>query len=285
MKPLIDSLIKDFRIRFDENIVSIFGIGSFFDKTLPGDWIKKDIDIVVILNSVETLPKKDWTTAKFEKRQSDGFNIWIGYNSLRSLLNKDLFSRESFSNYAWSILDLKYPQNSVLLYGKDIRSDLPKRSDLQFEFDDILKRSLYHLDQSYRAEYREKNMEISKHALTKAVFKFCFYLSVFFEQNFTSTSIRTIAKQLNRFVKEGIIKKKILEILRECILYRRTNQFRIEFHTLRMDFMQYLISNLGEGTFHARMNYPTLIEYLENSYRGLEYIIKLLKKANLKNNV
>jgi hypothetical protein len=52
-----------------------------------------------------------------------------------------------------------------------------------------------------------------------------------------------------------------------------------------MDFMQYLISNLGEGTFHARMNYPTLIEYLENSYRGLEYIIKLLKKANLKNNV
>ncbi|MBD3214421.1 MAG: hypothetical protein GF311_17550 [Candidatus Lokiarchaeota archaeon] len=285
MKSLVDSLIKDLRIRFDENIVSIFGIGSFFDNNLPKDWIKKDIDIVVILNSLEAVPKKDWTTTKFEKRQYEGFNIWIGYNSLKSLLNKDLFCRESFSNYEWSILDLKYPYNSVLLYGKDIRNDLPKRSDLHFEFDDILKRSLYHLDQSYRVEYRDKDIEMSKHALTKAVFKFCFYLSVFFDENFSSTSIRTITKQLNRLVKKGIIKKKILEILKECIIYRRTDKFRVEFHKLRMDFTQYLISNLGEGTFHVRMNYPTLIEYLENSYRGLRYIIRLLRKAKSENYV
>ena len=45
--------------KFSENIISIYGIGSFFDRKLPDNWIKNDIDMICIciVKNIEKIPK------------------------------------------------------------------------------------------------------------------------------------------------------------------------------------------------------------------------------------
>jgi len=47
----------------------VFGIGSYFDENLPPNWIKNDVDLVVIVDSLEDIPKQDWTEVRYEKKQ------------------------------------------------------------------------------------------------------------------------------------------------------------------------------------------------------------------------
>lgn len=282
MKSSITSILNDLRIRFGEEIIAIYGVGSYFDKSLPSDWFKNDMDLIVVMDSLEATPKKEWTPVRFERKTYQGAKVWIGYNTLRGLLNKDLFKRESFANYEWSILDLKYSENSLFLYGDDIRDRLPGRSELNFDYDDVLRRSLYHLDRSYKVEVRDENIEKSKRFFTKAVFKFGFYLCVVLDGSFYSTSIRSITARINEFIHKGAVIEEMGEFLEKSIIYRRTGGVETNFHKLRTRFSEYVFSNLGKGTFHRRMTYTQLKMFLETSFSGLRFLLQLIKKAKKK---
>ncbi len=276
---MITSLIKNLQDEYGDEIIAIYGVGSYFDESLPSDWIKNDIDLIVIVNSLESISKKDWTSVRYEKKSMGKFEIWIGFNTLLGLLNKDKFNRESFSNYEWSILDLKYPSNSLFLYGQDIRDQLPDYSEMIYDFGDILRRSLYNLDRSYKAEYKDNNLEQSKQLFTKAVFKFGFYLCLYFNEEFSTSTIRSITEQISTFVKEGIIENNMLMFLERCIKYRRTHHTQKDFHILRTKFTEYVFSLLGKGKLHKKMNYEDLMLFLENTFAGLEFLVHILKKA------
>jgi len=284
LKSLLTTLIKGLQERFNDQIIAIYGVGSYFDEELPKDWIKNDLDLVVVVKSLDSINKKDWTKVRYKKKQIDGIDVWIGFNTLQGFLNKDQFRQESFSNYEWSILDLKYPSNSLFLYGQNIRERLPDPSKLNYDFEDILKRSFYHLDQSYKIEYTNYDLKISKRLFTKSVFKFGFYLCLYLNQRFIYTSIAKIFEEIKELVKKHVLDKNILQFLENCILYRRKDEFKMEFHDLRKEFMEYLYYLLGNGKLHRKMNYNELMKFLKNSFRGFKFLIQILEASRKKNN-
>lgn len=272
--PIINKILTDLVATYSGELISVYGIGSFFDDQLPSDWIKNDIDFVVVVKSLDNpnIPRHDFTGARFNKYPIKGHEVSLGFNLFDSLQNKERFllSKESYANYEWAILDLKIPSNSVHLLGKDIRSFLPEISSLVYNYDDILARSLYHLDRSLKIEY--KLGEESKKAFTKAVFKFCFYLCLFLDKTFTSTSIKTISVKLQELIEQNPIDSLIISFVKEAILYRRGIGFKTDFFTLRNDFIGYIFSLLGKGVLHRRMKYQELISYLESTFKGLNHL-------------
>ena len=118
---LIKEVLDDLKSRFSGHIVSVFGIGSYFDENLPSNWIKNDVDLVAIVDSLEVVPKQDWTEIRYEKKQIGDKEIWIGFNSLEGFKGREQFRKQAFSNYEWSLIDLKFPENSTLLYGRNVR--------------------------------------------------------------------------------------------------------------------------------------------------------------------
>mgnify|MGYP006278468333 CR=1 FL=1 len=276
---VIRKILDQIQERFQDKVVSIFGIGSYFDRTLGEDWVSHDIDIIVVLEDLKGSPKHDWTTARYEVLEVGSHKIWIGYSTPKALKKKDLFQKLSFSNYEWSIIELKYPQNSELLFGKNIRDQLPDPHHLEFDFDDIFRRSLYHLDKSYKGEIRDKNVEEAKFQFTKAVFKFCFYICLYHDTKFRHTTLKRITEQINELKKGEVIGGKILIILEVCVLFRRGKGFIKDFHSLRSDFTEYILSQLGRGELHREMNYRQLFMFLRESFGGLTFLMKILKKA------
>jgi hypothetical protein len=63
------------------------------------------------------------------------------------------------------------------------------------------------------------------------------------------------------------------------VLFRRGKGFGKDFHEIRSEFTQYLLTQLGKGVFHRKMNYRQLFMFLKESFRGLTYLMKILKKA------
>ncbi|GAH67250.1 unnamed protein product [marine sediment metagenome] len=137
----------------------MFGIGSYFDDNLPPNWIKNDVDLVVIVDSLKCIPKQDWTEVRYEKKQVGDKEIWIGFNSLKGIKNREQFRKESFANYEWSLLELKNPENSTLLFGRNVRDELPEVTALEFDYDNILIRSFYHLNNSFKEGITLKAMQ------------------------------------------------------------------------------------------------------------------------------
>ncbi len=76
---LIKNILNNLESRFSKHIVSVFGIGSYFNDDLPSNWIKNDVDLVVIVDSLEIVPKQDWTEVRYEKKRIDDKEIWIGF--------------------------------------------------------------------------------------------------------------------------------------------------------------------------------------------------------------
>ena len=177
--PIVKSIISDLLERYSNNIIAIYGIGSYFDDSLPSTWVKNDLDIIVIVKSLEQIPRHPThkTDVRYEKKEIDGYQIWLGFNTINAYQDRYLFNKESFSNYEWSLIELKHPENSKLLYGKDIRDQLPSTYKINFDYGDILARSLYHLDKSFSEKDVSNAMkEFSKQFLRQ---RFIFaYLSV-----------------------------------------------------------------------------------------------------------
>jgi hypothetical protein len=278
-KDFIAQLISELKNTYKENIIAIYGIGSYFDPSLPEDWSTNDIDLIVIVDSLDLIPKKDWTNVRYEKKILNGYDIWIGFNSLEAYSSKENFKKQSFTNYKWSLLELKYPENSQLLGGQDIRSELPDISSVNYDYDDILARVLYHLDKSIQEDI-SKNQNASKHQFTKAIFKLGFYLAVFFDSNFHSTSISSNMQEINKLVVQGKIDKKLLEVLKMSMEYRRDHQpFKENFTKFRNKFIIYLFSQLATEKFHRKFTFNELIRILENSFSGFPNLLKLVKQV------
>jgi hypothetical protein len=203
----------------------VFGIGSYFDEKLPPNWIENDVDLVVIVDSLDTIPKQDWTNVRYKKKQIESKEIWVGFNSLKGFKNCEQFRKESFANYEWSLLDLKLPNNSALLYGRNVRDQLPETTSLEFDYDNILIRSFYHLNNSFKEKITPKAMK----EFTKGVFKFGFYLCVYFDPQFRFTSIVRIAEKIKLLVSNDKIDRIINSYFEEAIIYRMTSQFKSEF--------------------------------------------------------
>ncbi len=282
--PIIHEILTDLVATYSDEMISVYGIGSFFDERLPSDWNKNDIDFVVIVNTLDSpnIPRYDFTEARFKNYTFYEYGVSLGFNVLSSLQNKETFllSKESYANYEWSLLELKLPDNSVHLLGKDIRPLLPEITSLEYDYDDILARGLYHLDRSLKIEY--KSGEGTKKAFTKAVFKFCFYLCLYFDKSFKSTSIKSISVKIQKVIDDKKIDGLIMTFLKESILYRRGIGFKTDYIVLRNDFIRYIFSLLGKGILHRKMNFQELVDYLENTFGGLghlkEFAYKIRKK-------
>ena len=272
--PLIKEVLDDLESRFSEHIVSVFGIGSYFDENLPPNWIKNDVDLVVIVDSLESVPKQDWTEKRFEKKQVEDKEIWIGFNSLQGVKNRERFQKESFANYEWNLLDLKLPDNSVLLYGRNIRNELPEITALEFDYDNILIRSFYHLNNSFKEGITPRAMR----EFTKGVFKFGFYLSVYFDPQFRYTSLVKIAEKIKQLVLSDKIDSIINFCLEEAVIYRMTSQFKSEFKSLRDNFVKFAFSSLESGSVREKMDKTELIKLLSESFSGLGYLIRFVRK-------
>ena len=44
----ISDLVSDLGTECEDEILAIYGIGSYFDKLLPDDWLCEDIDVITI---------------------------------------------------------------------------------------------------------------------------------------------------------------------------------------------------------------------------------------------
>jgi hypothetical protein len=186
-----------------------------------------------------------------------------------------VFSTQSFANYEWSLLDIKYSENSILLYGKDIRDQLPEIKRFQFDFGDILARSLYHLDKSLG----ERDENIAMREFSKGVFKFGFYLCIYFKENFRDTGILQIGNTLKETCETVRKIEDILGYFEETIIFRSTGHFMTEFDKLRKEFINFIFSLLETGGLHKKMTTSGLKNYLATSFRGFPHLIQFLKKS------
>jgi hypothetical protein len=273
--PVVKIVLEDLLARYRENIIAIYGIGSFFDEEIPGSWEKKDIDIIVIVKSLDPFPKADWTEVKFLRRKIEGMDVWVGFNTLEGYNSEKIFKLQSFSNYTWSILDIKFPKNSVLLHGQDIRDQLPNINDLVFDFDDILARGLYHLDKSFR----EKNIDKAKREFSKGVFKTSFLFCIMLDKGFTDTKILRIGQKLKETGKIIIDLDHITKYFEEAIVFRTTGYYITEFKRLRENFISYIFVLLESGKLHRKMSSPDLEKYLSLSFGGFSNLLQFLHKT------
>ena len=276
---IISNIINYLEDSFKDNIISVYGIGSYFDETLPSDWKNTDIDVIVIVNSFDKIPKLDWTEVRYEIKNIENFNVWLGYTTLQGLKEKEVFAHESFANYEWSLLDLKCQENSQLLYGKDIRNQLPKISDLKYDFDDIFARSLYHLDKSLKESKSFGNALVSKREFTKAVFKFGFYLCKYFDKSYYLTSVLNISIHIDNLHIDHKIRKNTLHFMNESIIFRRNDKFSTDFTNLRKNFILFIFSLLRNGSLHRKLEFQELVKYLEKKFNGLPYLTSYIKIA------
>jgi len=273
------SIIKYLQTNFKGEIISIFGIGSYFDKNLPSDWRNTDIDVIVIVSTLDKITKLDWTDVRYEVRKFDNHNVWIGYNTIQGLKIKKLFVQESFANYEWSLIDLKFKENSQLLYGKDIREQVPDPFSFDFDYNDILARCLYHLDKSLKESKIREDSAKAMIEFTKAVFKFGFYICLFFNKRYYLTSVHSVSLQLSKLLLDNNIQKIMLNFMSESITYRRTNKFSKKFEILRKNYVLFTLSLLRSGILHRKYEFQELLTFLKNKFNGMPYLISYLKKA------
>lgn len=276
---ITSNIIKYLQTNLKDEIISIFGIGSYFDKNLPSSWRNTDIDVIVIVSTLDKITKLDWTDVRYEVRKFDNHYVWIGYNTIQGLKTKKLFAQESFANYEWSLLDLKFKENSQLLYGKDIREQIPDPFSFDFDYNDILARCLYHLDKSLKESKIRENSAKAMIEFTKAVFKFGFYLCLFFNKKYYLTSVHSVSLQLNKLLLDDDMQNSMLNFMSESIIYRRTSKFSKKFEILRKNYVLFTLSLLRSGILHRKYEFQELLTFLKNRFNGMPYLITYLKKA------
>lgn len=268
---LIKKIIEILKTRHSDNLIAIYGIGSYFDDNLPPNWIKKDIDLIFVVKSIENIPKELWDK-RFYSEDIEGLEVFSGYNTIEMYQNEEKFKEHSGANYEWAIMELKIPENSRLLFGEDIRNQLPKISDLTFDYDDILARGFYHIERCLKEQENKAMWELSK-----AIFKISFYICKYFIEDFSSTSIIVIGKKLKDVVEMISQLKEFGNYFRESIEYRTTGKYETEFKSLQENFIAYMVSLLKSGALHRKIENQELKLFLTTHFRGLPNLIRFLK--------
>ncbi|MFX1280871.1 MAG: hypothetical protein ACFFA3_15955 [Promethearchaeota archaeon] len=95
--PVVKIVLEDLKARYKEQVIAVYGIGSYFDAEIPDSWVKNDIDIIVIVSTLDPFPTVNWTDVKFIRRTIEGKEVWIGFNALEGFQDKTLFCSESES--------------------------------------------------------------------------------------------------------------------------------------------------------------------------------------------
>jgi hypothetical protein len=276
---LVKQFIGKMKARHNDNLIAIYGIGSFFDKNLPASWIKNDIDLILVVKSIRNIPKEIWDK-RFYPEDVEGYEVFSGYNTIEMYQNKKRFEEFSGANYEWAILEIKQPENSKLLYGKDIRDQLSDITNLIFDYNDILARGLYHLEKSLK----EKDA-IGGNELSKAIFKTAFYICVYFIDNFHYTSVIKIGKKIKDII--DIIKpiKDIEVFFEEAVTYRTTGRFKTDFLTLQKEFITFMVSLLESGLLHKKIADTELKNYFTKYFGGFPHLIRFLEKPKPQKNI
>jgi len=280
---LIQKILNFIETLFTGNLISVYGIGSYFEDTLPPNWMKNDIDIVIFVESIKNLPKEEWKQ-RFKPKKFNGYDVWFLFNTIEEFQDKKKFEEISErANYEWSLIELKLPENSKFLYGLDIRNKLPDITNIQFDYDDILARALYHLDKCLNqlTNYKEKDNAkgTAMKEFTKAVFKYSFYICIFYDSTFHFTSNHNIERKIFELVESKKFDELGLYFLTESIHFRKEQEFNEPFKHLLRKFTEYIFNLLGNGKLHRPMKYQELRKYLEKIFRGLPYLIRVLDNA------
>lgn len=213
--------------------------------------------MVVLVKSLDKIPKQDWTEIRFEKKEIDDHQVWLGFNTINAYQNRDNFRKESFSNYEWSLIEFKQPENSKLLYGEDIRDQLPEINNLKFDYNDILARGLYHLDKSFS----ENESSIAMKEFSKGIFKTTFFFCIFFNPVYKNTSIIENGRQLRQLINKNEKLRKINEFFEEALIFRIAGQYKSDFKDLRKNFILFIFNLLENGVLHKKMEYHEIIKY------------------------
>ena len=188
-EQLLHHILEKINEQHTDNLIAIYGIGSYFDTNLPDSWIKNDIDLILVVKSIAKIPKEIWKV-RFFPEQILGFDIFTGFNTLEMYQDKEKFKKDSGANYKWAVMDIKYPDNSTLLYGEDIRDKIPDVITIPFDYDDILARGIYHLEKSLKEAYKdESDKDLEKREFSKGILKISFSVCVYFVESFHYTSI------------------------------------------------------------------------------------------------
>jgi hypothetical protein len=269
-EQVIDNILGKVKGYHTENLIAAYGIGSAFDKTLPDSWIKNDLDLILVVKSLKDIPKEKWDK-RFFPEVIEGLDVYTGYNTLNMYQDEKIFNQDSGANYKWALLEIKYPENSTLLYGEDIRNKLPDITTIPFDFDDILARGVYHLEKSL------KHDEIEMRELSKGILKICFYICVYFVENFHYTSIPHIEKKLKEIITLVSAIKEMETYFEEAKHFRVKGRYKTEFESLRDDFIVYIIRLLKQGVFHKKFDNNELKVFLTRYFGGFPYLKKKLK--------
>ena len=261
---------------YKENFVSLYGIGSYFDENKPEDWISNDIDFTAVVENFDNIPEDKNTSSRHKRMTIEGKEVFIAFHTIETLNSKELFNSVSFANYEWALHEIKLPENSKLLYGQDIRKEIPELNELSHDYEDILRRVFYHMEKSYKME-RKKDENKSKREFTKSIFKFCYYLSVLFDPGFQYTSSVKSALKVKELSEQGKIGEKMPDFIEKSILFRCKNVFIEDFNKVREDFLDYLFSIAKSGVLHRRLGYQDLLKYFKDTYEGLNHLVAKLE--------
>jgi hypothetical protein len=226
-KHILDFLLPT----YSDVLISMYGIGSSFWDSFGK---VSDVDIIVLLKNTSSCPVKSYTTALFEDYYTNGVTFTFLYGTLDDYLDKKKFDCISFSDYAWSVRSLKF--GSKHLWGEDIRNQLPIP---KYDYRSILLRSAYHLNGSSKRYSKQIK-------LTKAIFKFGFYLTVVYYPNENIFNKKGIFGLLKQAVEDGYISEKMVKYYEMALHSRKENDDDIV--QKRLEFIRYWVEETLRST-------------------------------------
>jgi len=88
--PLIQKILHFIETRFTDNLIAVYGIGSYSDDSIPSNWMKNDIDIVIFVESITDIPKEEWKQ-RFKPKKFNGYDVWFLFNTIEGFQEKKKF--------------------------------------------------------------------------------------------------------------------------------------------------------------------------------------------------
>lgn len=198
--------------RYGTHIVAIYGIGSAFLSQFP--ILKTPIDICVLLDDLQCIPRQDGRLKIFEDETYNDLQYRYSYATLADYQNKDRFEAVSLGNHTWSIRALR--ASGVLLYGTDIRHQLPEAAYTPSDYEDIFRRAAYHLEGSMRYNRPDPVR------LSKGIFKLGFLLITMQDPDDDIHRIEEIYKRLLEYASHGVIRQDTAEAFKLALRIRMT---------------------------------------------------------------